>query len=135
MVTDHSAAAVTLPPMSAQRCRRARSAMPRATPRASRSGVPRGTPSAQRNQRGRAPAAARSERFTASAFQPTSSGVKRSQLKCTRSTTASVVATSFIPRAGRTAAQSLPGPMTTRSPRGKGARNASISSSSEGNHA
>ncbi len=65
-------------------------------------------------QSGRAPMAARSERFTASAFQPTSAGVDR-RSKWTPSTTASTVTTRSSPGAGRSTAASSPGPTTTPS--------------------
>src|SRR5207244_6442162 len=84
MVTDHSAAEVTLPPISAQRDLRANDDIPReilcaiCTTR-----LLAGMPSAQRNHRGRAPAAARSDRLTAKAFHPTSSGEKRRRSKWT----------------------------------------------------
>src|SRR4051812_50188002 len=65
---------------------------------------------AQRNQRGRAPIAARSERFTASALWPTSSRVNGGVRKWTPCTTASVVTQRGWPRPGASTAQSSPGP-------------------------
>src|SRR4051812_32976429 len=137
-VSVHPAARVTLPPTRTQSVRRARRGMPRAL-RAARGIAERGfgTPRAQRNQRGRAPAAARSERLTASALWPTSSGENGGIVKWTPSTTASVLRTSESPREGATTAQSSPGPLRTEGAEAlersspNGARNASMRSSSE----
>ncbi len=75
--------------------------------------------------------AARSDRFTASAFQPISCGVNR-RSKCTPSTTASTVATSSSPGGGRSTAASSPIPTRTPSPRVNDRVKRSMSSNSVG---
>jgi len=146
MVRDHCLARVRFPPTSAQPLCFASRAIPRPNPRAAAikevCGMPMiGTPSAQRNQRGRAPAAARSLKFIASAFQPASSALERLKSKWTPSSAASVVAKSRIPGDGASCAQSSPGPRTTPLAAGprrpsrespKGARKESISANSPG---
>ena len=64
------------------------------------------------HQAGAAPIAARSDRLTASAFQPMSAGASEAR-KCTPSLSTSVVTTSSRPAAGRSTAASSPIPMTT----------------------
>ena len=90
-----------------------------------------GVASATSAQSGRAPMAARSDRFTASAFQPISSGVKR-RVKWTPSTTASTVATSSSSAGSRSTAASSPMPTRTPSPRVNGRVKRSMSSNSPG---
>ncbi len=75
---------------------------------------------ASRNQRGSAPIAARSERLTASDFQPISAGLV-GYGKCRPATSVSVVIASACPGAGRTSAQSSPMPSATLSAGGDSA--------------
>ncbi len=108
MVTLSCFADVTLPPISVAPWARANAAMPRPSRRSHFASTSSGRPSATVNQSADAPIDARSLRFTASALWPTSSGENVARVKCTSSTTASVV-TQVWPR-GDTTAQSSPGP-------------------------
>ncbi len=101
---------MTLPPTSVRPNRFASGRMPFASLRASRSLSFAGSASAQSHQRGTAPIAARSERFVASALWPMSSSEKNGRVKCTPSTSASVVM--HKPRSSTAA--SSPGPRGAR---------------------
>src|SRR5262245_98268 len=77
-------------------------------------------------RRGVPPIAATSDRFTASAFQPTSAGELRRRSKCTDSTSESVVRISRAPRSGAATAASSPIPTVSQG--GGGGRRARIAS-------
>ena len=101
-------------------CAAARPAAKRASQPAS---APRETTAPSDSRAGRAALAARSETFTASAFQAMSSGASSAR-KCTPSATGSVLSTSSVPGAGVSSAQSSSRPKAPGEPRASGARSA-----------
>src|SRR5262245_37915035 len=103
-----------LPPASVTRASDASARNPSTSACTSSACMDAGRPSDSRARRGVPPMAAMSERFTASAFQPTSAGVLNRRSKWTPSTSASVVRISSAPRSGVTTAASSPMPTVSQ---------------------
>ena len=84
--------------------------MPRYTASTQATGIVPGAPSPTVIPKGSAPMAAKSDKLAATARQPTSSGPVVRSLKCTPSTSTSVVTTRSAPGQGNTAASSPTAP-------------------------